>query len=229
MNIYFIVEGKRTERKVYPAWLAHLMPELQRVSNYNEVNKNNYYLFSAEGYPSIIYEHLPNSIADVVENGKYDYLVVCLDAEENTVDAVKQEIYDFIRNEKISLGLTQLVIIIQNRCIETWFLGNKRIYSRQPQSQPLLDYTRYYNVAANCPELMGKYNNFNTHAQFHEAYLKELFRAKNMNYSKNNPGDVLKLYYLEQLLVRVNANEHHLPTFQDFVKFCNLIKPKLNT
>jgi hypothetical protein len=83
------------------------------------------------------------------------------------------------------------------------------------------------NVAANCPELMGKYNNFNTHAQFHEAYLKELFKAKNINYSKNNPGDVMKLYYLEQLLARVNDNELHLPTFQYFVKFCNQINSKL--
>ena len=60
------------------------------------------------------------------------------------------------------------------------------MYSRQPQLHPLLDYTRYYNISSDCPELMGKYSTFNTHAQFHEAYLKELFRAKNINYSKNN-------------------------------------------
>ncbi|MEH1836156.1 MAG: hypothetical protein V7L29_29910 [Nostoc sp.] len=76
--------------------------------------------------------------------------------------------------------------LTQNRCIETWFLGNTKIYSRQPQSEPLLDYTRYYDISVNCPELMGKYDKFNTHAQFHEAYLKELFRAKNINYSKKN-------------------------------------------
>lgn len=81
MNIYFLVEGKSTERKVYPAWLAHLLPELKRVSNYNDVTNNNYYLFSANGYPSIIYEHLPNAIADINANGNYNYLVLCLDAE----------------------------------------------------------------------------------------------------------------------------------------------------
>jgi hypothetical protein len=48
MNLYFLVEGKRTEKKVYPAWLAHLLPELQRVQNYDQVNQNNYYLFSGE-------------------------------------------------------------------------------------------------------------------------------------------------------------------------------------
>jgi hypothetical protein len=101
MNIYFLVEGKKTERKVYPAWLSHLLPELQQVRSYNEVDKNSYYLFSAEGYPSIIYEHFPNAVVDIVANGKYNYLVICLDAEENTVTAIKQEITDFIKDEKL--------------------------------------------------------------------------------------------------------------------------------
>jgi hypothetical protein len=76
---------------------------------------------------------------------------------------------------------------------------------------------------------MGKYNKFNTHAQFHEAYLKELFRAKNINYSKKNPGDVMKLYYLEQLLARIQEKNHHLPSFQSFINFCNIIRPKLTS
>lgn len=226
MNIYFLVEGKRTERKVYPAWLAYLLPELKQVQNYDEVDKNNYYLFSGEGYPSIIYDHLPNAIGDVCSHGNYNYLVVCLDAEENTVSSVKQEIHDFLQSEKINTGNTQLVLIIQNRCLETWFLGNRKIYSRQPQSNPLLEYTRYYNVCVDCPEVMGRYHN-NTHAQFHETYLKELFKAKNIHYSKRNPGDVLKPYYLEQLLERIQDKTHHLPSFQVFIDFCNMVRTKL--
>jgi len=227
MNLYFLVEGKRTEKKVYPAWLAHLLPELQRVQNYDQVNQNNYYLFSGEGYPSIIYEHLPNAVEDIRSNGNYNYLVVCLDAEESTVACIKQEIYDFIQIKKIDMGNTKLVLIIQNRCFETWFLGNRKIYSRQPQSSPLLDYTRYYDVSVNCPEMMGKYQEFNTHAQFHAAYLKELFKAKSINYSKRDPGEVLKPYYLKQLLARIQDKNKHLPTFQEFIDFCNIIKLKL--
>lgn len=227
MNIYFLVEGKRTERKVYPAWLAYLLPELQQVKNYDEVEKNNYYLFSGEGYPSIIYDHLPNALEDICANGKYNYFVVCLDAEENTVTDIRQEINDFLQSVKINMGNTQLVLIIQNRCFETWFLGNRKIYSRQPQTTPLLEYTRYYDVSINCPELMGRYHNFNTHAQFHEAYLRELFKAKNINYSKRNPGDVLKPYYLEQLLTRIEDKNNHLPSFKYFIDFCQMIKQKL--
>lgn len=227
MNIYFLVEGKRTERKVYPAWLGYLLPELKQVKSYDEVNKNNYYLFSAEGYPSIIYDHLPNAIADIQVNGKFNYFVVCLDAEENTMSYVQEEIYDFLAAEKIQMGDTKLFIIIQNRCFETWFLGNRRIYSRQPQDRPLRDYTQYYNISVDCPELMGKFSNFNTHAQFHEAYLKELFRAKNISYSKKNPGEVLQKYYLEQLIIRTQENNQHLPSFQNFIEFCNMVKNQL--
>lgn len=228
MNIYFLVEGKRTERKVYPAWLSYILPELKQVQSYDEVDKNNYYLFSGEGYPSIIYEHFPNAIEDIRLNGKYNYLVICLDAEENTANHLKQEIYDFLQAEEIQIGNTKLAIIIQNRCIETWFLGNRKIYVRNPQSSPLLEYTRYYDTSASCPELMGKYSGFNTHAQFHESYLKELFRAKNINYSKKNPGDVLKEYYLEQILKRIQEKSEDLPSFQEFINFCDSIRLELS-
>lgn len=121
------------------------------------------------------------------------------------------------------------MIIVQNRCFETWFLGNKKIYTKNPSNDPLLTYTRYYDVSANCPELMGKYPNFSTHAKFHEAYLKELFRAKNISYSKSNPGDVLQFYYLQELMKRVQNDTNHLLTFQSFIQFCNMIKSKISS
>ncbi len=86
----------------------------------------------------------------------------------------------FLLDQKLGCS-PKLLIIMQNRCIETWFLGNRKIYSRQPQSSPLLDYSCHYNISINCPELMANYPTFNTHAQFHEAYLRELFRAKNVS------------------------------------------------
>jgi hypothetical protein len=76
MNLYFLVEGTQSERKVYPAWLAHLLPQLKQVRNYDEVNEKNYYLISGEGYPSLIYDFIPSSIAEINSNGKYSYFVV---------------------------------------------------------------------------------------------------------------------------------------------------------
>ena len=44
MNIYFLVEGNRTEKKIYPQWLTYLVPKLKRVKYHDEVTSNNYYL-----------------------------------------------------------------------------------------------------------------------------------------------------------------------------------------
>ena len=149
MNLYFLVEGKQSERKVYPAWLGYILPELQRVESCDDVKEKNYYLISGEGYPSLIYDYIPRSIAEINSNGKYSYFVVCLDAEENTVAELTTEIEDFLSQQKLKLNNAELVLIFQNRCLESWLLGNRKIYSRNPQNKPLLDYTKYYDVSVN--------------------------------------------------------------------------------
>ncbi|MEG4274707.1 MULTISPECIES: hypothetical protein [unclassified Microcoleus] len=226
MNLYFLVEGTQSEKKVYPAWLSYLLPELQRVESCDDVNEKNYYLISGEGYPSL-YNFIPPAIAEINSNGKYSYFVVCLDAEENSVSELETEIDEFLSQQKLKLNNAELVLIFQNRCLESWLLGNRKIYSKNPQNKPLLDYTRYYDVSVNCPENMGRYQDFNTHAQFHGAYLRALFEAKNITYSKKRPGDVLKAFYLEQLLARIQVQPEQLTTFRHFIDFCNIVKSKL--
>jgi hypothetical protein len=229
MNLYFIVEGV-TESKVYPSWLSYLLPELERVKTAIKAQTNNYYLISAGGYPAIYDNVLEPSIEEINDSKKYNYLVICLDAEENSVDYMQQEVREKIQELAIAKQLylenTQLKVVIQNRCMETWFLGNSKIYSRQPQSPRLLDYTRYYDVSKECPELMGKYES-EVHAHFHEVYLKELFAAKNMQYSKTKPRDVQEKYYLEALQSRSQRQVNHLPTFQNFIEFCALVRLQL--
>lgn len=225
MNLYFIVEGE-TERKVYPSWLSYLLPELQRVKNPSQAHTNSYYLISGAGYPSL-YQEVESAVENININQKYNYLIICTDADENSVEYIQQEIREYFIENKLNLGNTQLQIIIQNRCIETWFLGNSKIYSPQPQSQRLLDYTRYYNVSTNCPELMGKYD-CERHAEFHGSYLKEIFTAKERKYTKTMPGDVQQEYYLKELQNRSAKQANHLSTFQGFIEFCYLVRSQLS-
>jgi hypothetical protein len=229
MNLYFIVEGV-TESKVYPSWLSYLLSDLKRVKTASKAQTNNYYLISAGGYPAIYDNILEPSIEEINDSKKYNYLVICLDAEENSIDYMQQEVREKIQElattKQLYLENTQLKVIIQNRCMETWFLGNSKIYSRQPQSPRLLDYTRYYDVSKECPELMGKYES-EVHAHFHEAYLKELFAARNMQYSKTMPRDVQEKYYLNELQSRAEKQPNHLPTFQGFIEFCELVRSQL--
>ncbi len=81
MNLYFLVEGKRTERKVYPKWLSYLLPQFTQVDTFDDVVDKNYFLISGEGYPALLDRHLPNAVRDFNRVPSYSHLVVCLDAE----------------------------------------------------------------------------------------------------------------------------------------------------
>jgi len=224
MNIYFLVEGNSTEKKIYPKWLEYLIPNLIRVRYHHEVENNNYYLISGQGYPRILYDGLENAVDKILEIPKYDYLVICVDADEEPVEERIEYIREFIRNKQINLGKTKVEIIVQNRCIETWLLGNKRIFnSKQPLQLPLSSYVNYYDVSQNNPEEMGKYEMRN-HADFHYEYLREIFRAKNTIYSKKNPNDATEKYYFEELQKRVQYQPEDLKTFQFFLEFCEKIR-----
>ncbi|PSF36271.1 hypothetical protein C7H19_13780 [Aphanothece hegewaldii CCALA 016] len=224
MNLYFLVEGRSTEKKLYPKWLQYIVPKLQRVKLYTQVIQNNYFILSGNGYPKILSEGIPTVIDHIQEVGRYNYLVICLDADEDTIAERKDDVEQFIIDKKLDLGNTQLKIFIQNRCIETWLLGNNKVFdSRQPRQSPLSDYAQYYDVSQNDPEKLGSYNRRN-HADFHYAYLQAIFQAKNTTYTKHFPGEAQDQYYLEQLIKRTQQQNSHLKSFQEFINFCSLIK-----
>jgi len=226
MNIYFLVEGKRTESKVYPKWLSHLLPDLSQVKTPDEANQKNYFLISGEGFPRLLDRQLRNSIEDVNSSGNYNYLVVCLDADEQTISERVQEVNNFILKEGLKLKNCQLEIIVQNRCIETWFLGNKRAFPRHPVDGEFIEYSRFYDVSLEDPELMGIFTGFNTHAQFHHRYLKKMLLEKNIRYTKVNPRGVVELDYINQLIRRTKQTQH-LDSLKTFLDFCESINGKL--
>jgi hypothetical protein len=229
MNVYFLVEGRRTEMKVYPQWLSHCVPELKRVQHFNEVTKNNYFIFSGNGYPSLLDVHLPNCIGDINDNGNYDYFVICLDADEQNIEDCQKEIIAFITKNDIRLTKnTKLEIIVQNRCLETWFLGNPKIFKKNPSRDFLKHCTTFYDVKKEDPELMGKLSQFEgSISQFHASYLQELLAERNITYTKKNPQAVIEKYYLDELILRSQKTKH-LASFQNFIAFCNEIQREIH-
>jgi len=131
MNLYFLVEGV-TERKLYPKWLEHLLPSYIRISDPHDAYRNNYFLISGGGYPSLLDNHLKNSVEDITSSGNYDFFILVLDSDEVTVDERINEVNNRIFNENINLGSCELKIIVQNKCIETWLLGNRKIFPQNP-------------------------------------------------------------------------------------------------
>ena len=70
---------------------------------------------------------------------------------------------------------------------------------------------------------MGLYPIFNTHAQFHADYCREMLRERNIRYSKTRPNGVVELEYLKELIEREKQTSH-LKSFKTFLEFCNKIK-----
>lgn len=226
MNLYFIVEGRRTERRVYPAWLSYLLPELTRVDWAYQACVNNYYLFNGNGFPSLLHNHLVKSIDEINDLGIFDYLIIVLDVDDTSVDYRIEEVNDFIRKNDLSLKSSRIVIIPQNRCIETWFLGNAEVYKSNPQSKELRDYIKFYNVKDYDPEEMGVFDGFNTHAQFHAEYCAHFLKERNIRYTKNNPRGVTEQHYLRSLVSR-NSKSNHLASFKSFIDFTSLVRVQI--
>lgn len=243
MNIYFLVEGAETEPKVYPKWLQHLLPSFQRVYTASQATSNNYYLFSGKGYERLLGTVLDNSIKDIILTNNFDYLVICVDADNRTVEETISEVqtrieeikekmkYTTESNEEIPLELparTSLKIIVQNKCIETWFLGNRRTWTRNPQSKQLREYIEFYNVYELNPEDMGQINDTDTVSEFHYNYLKEILNEKGIKYTKNNPNDVKEKHYLDQLIKR-QEETNHLQSFKTLIDFCRTVAQQSQT
>lgn len=108
MNLYMIVEGDKTELQVYPEWLKLLSPHIHRVYTPHEAVNDNYYLFSGGGIPSI-YHHIANAAEDIValENKgiHYDYLLVCMDSEGQSVNDVEERVYSVLEERGIKIKI----------------------------------------------------------------------------------------------------------------------------
>lgn len=224
MNFYIVVEGEKTEMFVYPAWLSLLAPDYTRIENFDDVNENNYYIFCGGGIPSI-YTHVTNAVLDINEiNSKegphYDYLLVCLDTEEENRDYILRQIKSRLKSEGVSLQNAELLVFEQKICMETWFLGNQSVFKDNPQDSEYLDFIKYYNVGQNDPEEMGNMDptRFNTAAIFHLRYLKRMLEERNMNYSKSNTLAVQQQTYLQQLIKRYEETGH-VATFGSWYEF----------
>jgi hypothetical protein len=220
VNLYLLVEGSRPEKTVYPRWLSALVPALTQVFDPFEAVKNNFYLFSSNGYPGIKGD-IRSAILDVNEAGIYDYFVVCLDSDDSDVDEKRLEIEDAVSALDVKLN-AGLVVIIQCRCIETWFLGNRdKVPARK--SRAFYSFFRFYNVSKYNPELMEKPSWFSSSiSQFHAVYLKKMLAENGKHYSKKSPESVCGASYLTELQKRV-IDSTHLRSLKYFFDFCQIL------
>jgi hypothetical protein len=199
----------------------YLLPSHTRIFSPRDVTINNYYLISGKGFPALLHNHLKNSIEEVSEIGLFDYLIIVLDSEEETISDRINEVNNFISENGLNLPCN-FKILVQHRCIETWLLGNRKVIPRQPSDKKLVELINFYDVSKEDPEFLPKYEGYNTHADFHFNYLKAVLNEKNVHYTKKIPREVYEKYYLNELISRSQSG--HIHSFKGFIDFCKSIE-----
>ncbi len=224
MNYYFLLEDEKSFLKVLPKWLAYMGFGCSRVADILEVTQNNYILQSGQGVTQLVTKVLFDTINTILQNpGKIDKLVVVLDAEELDVDVRKQQVWEQINKAYISetLGF-EIVILVCNRCFETWLLGRCGLYPTEEPIDKKSDFYPYYHhfdIEKSDPEKMVPPENCpDTTAKYHFHYLHELLRYRKIRYSKNKPSNIATEDYFHGIVQRINTTEH-MKSFKLFYEF----------
>ncbi|TYQ24844.1 hypothetical protein PseudUWO311_17670 [Pseudanabaena sp. UWO311] len=218
MNLLFLVEGATTEYQIYRAWLLHLLPNLKFVARPEDNTNSSCRIIIGGGYPSI-FSRIESCLADIKKFGNIDYFFICLDSEEETYQDRYDEVNDKLETLKVKVGIeqsqtTKFHIIIQNCCMETWFLGNAEIplkSSTENRSRKFLAFKDHYNVLVDDPEMMTDHppsHSYRTKAKFHKAYLNEYLRGFGLGYIQSNPTIIAEKEYLEALIERCRSTNH---------------------
>ena len=159
---------------------------------------------------------------DILQVNKFQYLVLALDAGDYGYEKRYEEVMSFAKKENLLNENYKLVILVQNVCLETWFLGNRKIISRNPYDPIYKEYLEYYNILMDDPEKMQKPKEFEGSVDsFHLDYLRKVFAEKNITYNKNHPGHVTEKHYLDEIQKRTSDHPNHLLSFQKLIQFCN--------
>lgn len=208
MKLYFLVEGEATELSVYPAWVQLKHPGLPLIEDYAKFSgcKDGLYIVSGYGYPNILRE-IKNATLNINTMNDVDFFVVVVDADEDTVEARETIIQELIDSVGIS-ERTTVEIIVQNRCFETFLLGNKKCIPRNTSNKKLQEYLAYYDVLGNDPEEMGNYSADLTHSQFHLKYAITALRERRVRYTKTSCTSVINEAFFEALEQRISTTTH---------------------
>ena len=214
MIFYIVVEGKRTEKHVFKRWIPALCPDLRYVDHPKSLVQNSFTIVSGNGYPGYL-RIIRDAAIDVRDNPGYGTLLVSVDADDKDADARRQEVLDVIRDAAPGI---QPIVIIQNQCIETWALGNRRMVKNFPRDREHQEWKQHYDVWALDPEeLPPNLAKGLNRAQSALVYLLAAIRDRNpsLSYSKAKPNVLADPAYLEQLRVRSN-DTGHIPSFKEF-------------
>jgi len=225
VNLLFLVEGKRTEPKIYKSWLSHLFPYLNFVVKPEDMTNNSCRIISGNGYPNMVsspkksagISRLEACLLDIKNYRNVDSFFICVDSEEETYQDRFEEINSRLEYLKTQIRIdqsqeTKFHIIIQHCCIETWALGNAEIPNQYTSQNSSVDFSvlqSHYDILINDPELMTcPPSHPSTKQCFHHTYLREYLKEFGLFYSKTRPKSIVEKKYLDALIKRCTSTNH---------------------
>ena len=219
MNYYCIVEGK-TEKRIYPKWIKYQNPLLKIVNRIEDINENCVFIISGCGYP-YIFEIINNAIQDMRKFPVFNKFVISIDAELNTVEEKEAEVREKLdelsfREDQLNV---ELVIIVQNYCLESWALGHRKIFRRRTTNPELREFQQFYDVKKKNPELMPgyppkKYSKVEFSYKYLTYGIRDLYTS--LTYSKANPRFIGNEHYFRELISRYEET-NHISSFGKFL------------
>jgi hypothetical protein len=216
VNLYIAVEGEVGEIQVYRSWVPLVNPALSYVDHISEIRDNNFYIVSGGGYPNY-FEVIDAAIQDVNNLNNIDRLVIAVDSEELSYEEKLTEMETHLAESHCS---SQVKVIVQHFCLETWALGNQKAVPKHPHNGALHRYMHFYNVRSKDPALLTGYEVENLNrCQFAEKYLRRALneKYKNLTYSKSNPTALLHHKYFERVQYRL-SHTGHIESFRNFLQ-----------
>ena len=225
MNYYVVVEGEVGEKKVYAKWIPFINSGLTHARTLGEVQNDCYFITAGGGYPNL-FEIISAAIDDVIllkasDSPVFDRLVIAVDAEEMSLQEKHNEITSFVDGILMERNKSHFDyrVVVQNSCLESWALGNRRIVSTNIREPLLRDLLSQHNVALRDPELLPPLITRDLNrAQTAMVYLKLLINNKfrNLSYTKSNPSVLFDRKYFDRLRERL-LDTGHIQSFSDFI------------
>jgi hypothetical protein len=212
---YIIVVEGSVEKTVYKEWIKVANPRLEYRNSHFDLPQNSFAIIDGGGYPHY-YQTIEDTIDDIGLGAECDQLIIAVDSDELTVQEKFDEVKDVLRAKTVPVAFQ---VIVQNACIETWALGNRRAISSNPHTKEFRQIYSYYDVRKNDPEKMvSEPGSGLTKSQFALKYLILALREKydGVAYSKRNPLYLKNSKYFLQLKIRQQSTAH-IHSFKAFI------------
>jgi hypothetical protein len=234
MNLAFLVEGG-TEYKLYPRWVNHLSgtPLTECKTGYQDVINNQFIIFDVTGIGKMARE-IPATILNILANPVFDYLVIVVDADDTNTSNSQTLIQNIITDPTTPRlpPNCQIKIIVQQVCIETWFIGHTDHFrsAQTCNDRGIQSFMSEYDSENNDPELMPNAHppttpptsiQIHSIGAYHKTYLKKMLKGANRRwkYVETTADTLIDIPYLQRLEQRLTETPTHLQTFSDMVSF----------